>query len=239
MQKARLQMKMQKDGTDKWIPHQVRKDIKKRMLELMVLAVVAGSMSGCGVVRYLMYVVAPESGSELVAAECESLTEGKRVLVLVYADESMQYRSNGLARYNTSAAVGKELEERLRVDVVDASSVEYFQVNNLRWQDEHPSTAGERFGADFVLYVELHEYTTQAEESGELLRGRMKGTAVLFSVAGAEGGPVSQLWRGRVGAEYPPDVPAVADMANEQVIRFRTLALFAEDLVKHFYNHRE
>ncbi len=209
------------------------------MLELAVLVVIAGSMVGCGVVEYLVYAFSPESKGALVAAECEALTENKRVLVLVYADESMQYRSGGLARYNTSAAVGKELEERLRVDVVDASSVEYFQVNNLRWRDEHPSTAGQRFAADFVLYIELQEYTTQAEESGELLRGRMRGTAVLYGAAAAEGGSVPQLWRGGARAEYPPNVPEVADMANEQAIRFRTLGLFAEDLVKHFYNHRE
>ena len=219
----------------RWLPG----GISKRGVELVILLAVSGVMSGCGALRYLMYIVAPGSQGKWVAAECEAMSEGKLVLVLVYADESIQYRSQVMARYNTSAAVAEELETRLRVETVDPASVESFQANNLKWTDSNPSTIGRRFGADLVLYIELQEYTTRAEESGELLRGQMKGSAVLYAVPGAGDEKTKRLWAGKAKAVYPEDMPEIADIYNEQVIRFRTLGLFSENLVKHFYGHYE
>ena len=35
------------------------------------------------------------------------MSEGKKVLILVYADENIQYRHGQMARYHTAAAVAK------------------------------------------------------------------------------------------------------------------------------------
>ena len=212
---------------------------KIKLLTLLALAVLSVGLSGCSLLRYLAYMVAPEGKGQWVPAETEALTEGKKVLVLVYADENIQYRHDQLARYNTAAAVAEQMESKLKVDPVEPWAVETFQANHLGWTDLHLTRIGQRFGAEFVLYIELQEFTIQAEESGELLQGRMDANASLYTVDRSNPEVSELLWQDKLQVVYPPNHPVVAEMGASDGIRRETYRLFAEKLVKHFYGHYE
>ena len=212
--------------------------VKLRLLVLLGVLVLSANFCGCGAVSYILHKFAPASKGKWVPAETEALSEGKKVLILVYADEAIQYQHDQLARYRTAAHVAVELQSKLKVEVIDPSRVEGFQGSHLDWTNSHPSQIGrEQFGADLVLYIELQEFTTAAEESGELLRGRLEGNCSLYSTDVASGR--SELWHGKVKAIYPPDIPQVAEIGAAERIRDQTLKLFAEGLVRHFYGHHE
>ena len=209
--------------------------VRAQRLVLAVLLVLSVGLAGCQAIRSVLYLFVPASKGPWVAAECEALSEGKIVLILVYADQAVQYQHEQLARYNTAEVVAAEMRSKLEVDVVDPAVVEQFQAANINWSDQPLSKIGQRHEADFVLYIELVEFSTAAEESGELLRGRMEGRASLHSVKEGPG----QLWQSRVRAVYPPNRPEVADIGVAEQIRYQCLRLFAERLVSHFYGHRE
>ena len=204
-------------------------------LVLLMLLLLSLHLSGCQAIRFLVYGLVPPAKGRWVPAQCEALSKGKRVLVLVYADQAIQYQQDQLARYNTAAFVASELQSKLKVEVVDPAAVEHFQAADINWANQPLSKIGQRFHADYVLYIELLEFTTAAEESGELLRGRIQTNASLYPTSAVD----QQLWQGNVEAVYPPDTPEVADLGVAQRITDETLRLFAEHLVKSFYGHYE
>ena len=213
--------------------------VRLRLAAVLGLLVVIVGLCGCGALSYIVHKLAPAGKGKWVAAETEALSEGKKVLILVYADENIQYQHGQLARYRTAAGVAEQMQSKLKVDVVDPAIVEQFQASDLNWTDRHPSQIGrERYHAELVLYVELQEFTTAAEESGELLRGRIEGNCSLFT-AGKSGSEAALLWQKKVKAVYPPDIPQVAEIGAAEWIRDETVKLFAENLVKHFYGHYE
>lgn len=214
------------------------KSVKLGLAMLLGLLVLSGGMCGCGSLSYVVQMLVPQGKGKWIEAQSEALSKGKKVLILVYADEAIQYRHGQLARYDTASMVAKEMQSQLEVDVVDPAAVEQFQASHLNWADRHPSQIGrERYGADLVLYIELEEFTTAAEESGELLRGNIRGNCSLYSTSGeSEGG---QLWHGKVKAAYPPDIPVMVEIGAVERIRSETIKLFAKRLVRHFYGHYE
>ena len=191
-------------------------------------------LTGCQAIRYMVYMLTPAGKGEWIEAKSEALTEGKRVLILVYADESIQYMHQHLARFDTAAVTAKELQSQLKVDVVDPAVVEHFQEANVDWAEQPLSWIAERYKADYILYIELLTFTTSVEESGELARGQVEGSCSLYS----SDHDSSQLWQGKVKALYPK-APVVADLGVTDRIRYETLELFAERLVKNFYGHHE
>ncbi len=211
--------------------------VRLRLPAVLGLLAFSGGLCGCGAISYVVQMLAPGGKGKWVAAQSEALSEGKKVLILVYADENIQYQHGQLASYRTAAVVAEEMRSKLKVDVVDPTIVEQFQASDLNWTDRHPSQIGrERYHAELVLYVELQEFTTAAEESGELLRGRIEGNCSLFT-ADKSGSEAELLWQKKVKALYPPNMPQVAEIGAVERIRDETIKLFAENLVKHFYGH--
>ena len=214
--------------------------VKLRMATLLGLLVVGANLCGCGAISYLVEGLAPTGKGEWVAAENEALSKDKKVLILVYADDadySGQYQHAEI-RYETAATVAEQMRSKLAVDVVDPAIVEQFQRSNPNWTDRHPSRIGrERYRADLVLYIELQEFTMMSAEFGGLLRGSMEGACSLFTTS--ESGSEAELWRKRVNAVYPPDMPELTETGAEGRVHDETMKLFAEHVVKNFYGHYE
>ena len=199
------------------------------------LLVLITSLCGCG---YILHKLAPAGKGKLVPAENEALSQGKKVLILVYADENIQYQHKQLARYRTSTAIAKQLQSQLKVLTVDPAIVEKFQASDMTWADRQPSQIGwEQYRAELVLYVELKEFTT-TEESEDFLKGRIEGNCSLYTAA-QWGGQAELLWQKTVSAVYPPGIPRVARRGSAVGVRDETVKLFAENLVKNFYGHHE
>ena len=128
---------------------------------MLVLLIIGASMCGCGAISYVVQALVPASKGTWVEAKSEALSEGKKVLILVYTSQDIQYQHGQLARLYTALGVAKEMKSKLKVDVVDPITVEKFQASNLNWADRSLSQIGrEQYSADLVMYIELHEFTT-------------------------------------------------------------------------------
>jgi len=209
---------------------------RSRFSRLILLLLMASltPLAGCGAIRFIVHKLIPVGKGQWIPAECEVLTSGKKVLILVYADQSIQYMHQQLARFDTAFGVAAELEANLEVDVVDPAMVEHFQAANINWADWPLARIAQRYHADYILYIELLTFTSLAEESGELVRGQLEADSALYSADDT----ATQLWQGKVKVVHP-DTPVVADLGVPERIRYETLKRFAERLVKHFYGHHE
>ena len=204
-----------------------------RLLVLLLILSFTG-LTGCQAIRFLVHKMVPVGKGQYIPPESEALTAGKKVLILVYADQSIQYMHQQLARFDTAAVVAAEMDSKLEVDVVDPAMVEHFQAANINWADLPLSRIAQPYNADYILYIELLQFTTAAEESGELVRGQLEAASALY----ASDDVATQLWHGKVKVVHP-DTPVVAELGMPERVRYDTLKIFAERLVKHFYGHHE
>ena len=210
--------------------------VRFRLPAVLGLVALIGSLCGCD---YVLHKLAPAGRGKWVPAQSEALSEGKKVLILVYADENIQYQHGQMARYHTAAAVAKQLQSKLKVGVVDPLIVEKFQASDMNWTNRHPGQIGhEKYQADLTLYVELQKFTTADEDSGELLRGHIEANCSLFT-ADKRGSQAELLWQNKVNAVYPPGTPKVAQPGVAEQIRANTVKLFAENLVRNFHGYRQ
>ena len=102
-----------------------------RRLVVLLLILLPMVLTGCQLVRFIVHKMVPAGKGKLIPAECDALTQGKKVLVLVYADQNIQYQHQQLARFDTAAVLAAELQSKLKVDVVDPAMVEHFQAANI------------------------------------------------------------------------------------------------------------
>ena len=202
---------------------------------LALLLVLTVALAGCQAIRFVLQGLSPVGKERWIPPECEALTEGNKVLVLVFADHSIRYQYE-LANYDTAVAVAQRIQSQLKgVEVVDPSTVEHFQRANINWINSPLSKIGQQHDADFVLYIELLKFTTDAEASGELLQGRIEANVSLYDASTTS----RQLWRGDIRELYPPGSPQAAGLGVSEHIRVETLRLFAENLVNRFHGHYE
>ena len=209
----------------------VRMMIKK--LAILLLFVPALAAGGCNYLGYLLYLIAPAGPSETVPAAFDRLA-GKKVAVLVFTDEAVQI-DYPYARWTISRMVEAELQKHVKgVRVVEPSRVIKYQDQNVHWESMEKAKIGKDLGADFVLHLAIVEFSTLEPGSMTLYRGRITAEPSIYDVAH----PKRRPWRGvEVRVVHPAKSPGQYGQ-NDQLIRYKTERIFAEQLVKYFYKHK-
>lgn len=194
-------------------------------------------LGGCPAMRYMGYLGAPEAGSKKVPAEFTGL-EGRRVAIVIFADQRVQYE-HPQARLTLGSVVRAKMNEHLKnVSVVDPAKVCRYQDENAHWETLDKAELAKQFGADFVLYITLVEYSTREIGSIDLYRGRITAQCSLYEAgkSDAEG----RVWScDRIAVVYPEAAPAGVPGESGRSVREAAERLWADALVKKFYEHKE
>jgi hypothetical protein len=155
----------------------------------LLVAVVLSS--GCNVLSVPFYIFGPE---EKIPPKFQSLTSSdkkKTVKVLIW---TWSDRSNfDMEIHSADRALAQKLEDRLRgyyinnkenVSVVACKKVE--QYRNGR-EDIGPVEAGKHFNADYVVYLEVTQFSIKMKQSlDQLLMGRARLNVSLYDLAKGE-----------------------------------------------------
>jgi len=209
--------------------------MKGRLLIPLASLLLAGSLCGCNVAGYLGYLVAPKAATETVEAEFDAL-KGHSVAVVVYCDQRVQYE-HPWANMEVSHAIVDELRENVKhVTVLDPRRVTQYQGEHLRWETMDKTRIGSDLDVEYVLYVTLIQFTTRQPGAMHLYQGHIEAEASVWDVSLPE--RQARLWYGRgLTATYPED-PIGKMTEDDREIRYRTERIFAEKLVKNFYEHK-
>jgi hypothetical protein len=203
----------------------------------LVAAVMAVCLGGCSSLRYFSYLAAPEAGSKNVPAEFAGLP-GHRVVIAIFADQRVQYE-HPQARLTLGSAVRAEMIKRLKsVTVTDPVRVCRFQDEHAYWETLDKAEIAKQFGADFVLYITLVEYSTREIGSIDLYRGRITAQCSLYEAGKSD--EEGRVWScDRLAVIYPEAAPAGVPGETSRSVREKAERLWAEALVKKFYEHKE
>jgi len=206
-----------------------------RRFAVVVLAGWFGfAASGCYVPHFLVWLLGPQKITKEV--EAEHHLESERLVIVPYAGTDVLFTYPTVPIEISQALVnevGKNLGDRVET-IVHPVQVVRWQESTLDWPNMSLVEIGRHFQADTVLYVELERYTMVEERSANLFRGRAKARVQVVKVE-SEHNPVYST---TVETVVPEDRPVSVLETGERLIRQATNRLFAEEVVRKFYDHK-
>jgi len=190
-------------------------------------------LCGCDAAGYSLWLLAPRENRN-VDAEFGNL--GKHsVAVVFYVDEKTQLDYPNV-RLTLGAKVTEELRKNIKkIKVVDPLRVARYQDENLHWDTQDKKTTAKDLKVDFLLIVSLVEYSTRVPGQVNAYQGRISAEAKLYDSVLDEGDNL--LWESKDDLDVVfPKLPQYSER-TEPTIRQETEQMFADMLVKKFYNH--
>lgn len=207
---------------------------RKLLISTLMLGILLG---GCGTssLGYLAYLFMGSNPTEEVKAEFIGL-ENKTAAVVIFADQGVQYEYPS-ARAELSLICTSLLKKHVKgITVVDPLRIVKYQDENIYWDTMDKTELGSRFGADYVIYISLLEFSTREPLSSSLFRGRIIADVGVYQTSLPE--RQSQVARfSDISVIYPEKDPTGELSKDDSLIRRTTETLFADKLVKKFYDH--
>ena len=157
---------------------------------------------------------------------------------MVTAEDSLLYEYADV-RVQLSLVIAAELEKRVSgVSFVPPYRIVKYQDSDLGWRSMERGELGRKFGADFVLQINLMDYGMLEKGSASLYRGRITAEAELYNTTLPPG--KTRVWRNpRIQISYPEGGRPVSRIqGGVRDLRYKTDKRFADALVKKFYDHK-
>lgn len=191
------------------------------------------AQSGCQSAYFAML----KEPKKKIAAEFDKLS-GKTVAIVVWADQAT-LDEDYAARYRTADAVRYFLSRDMKdVKLVDIREITRFQESSGNdWEGMTNAELGKEFKADFVLRIDLLEYTTRARDSREVRKGHVRATVSVYDVT--KPGSDRAVYGTEVAAAYPTDAKVDIMNASDSSILNGALQIFGEKVAQKFVEHEE
>jgi hypothetical protein len=204
--------------------------IRSLLVSLMLLAVAAGS-SGC---RALALLWLPEP-TKTVHADFPYLADKSVAIAVRASAETAAIYPH--VRWDVADHVRVALERHVPgIEVVDPREVRDFQRDNQDWEQMDPAVLGRQLGAQYLLEIELMEFTTREPESEYLFRGHITAAVRVYNTKYLKSQCVKS-WQ--IHTVYPPDGPGGwAEGDRDRAIRAQTMEAFAEEVAGKFYDRK-
>lgn len=185
---------------------------------------------GCQAIGYGLYSVMPEP-TEKIPAEFNRL-EAKKAVILVWAPSETMLQFPHI-RLELASQTAYQMKQRLKTtEIVPADQVAAYQDRNLNWDALPPSEIGKHFGADYVIFIELLDYSTRDPKLPTLFRGRSRASIVVHDSAD----PTARWSLTPAVAEYPAGHTRLPN-ADDMTIHRQMLEILGSQITSKFYDH--
>jgi hypothetical protein len=153
----------------------------------------------------------------------------KKVAVVCYAPARVRYNAD-----DVDTEVAKGVSALLKrngkaIDVVDPDQVADWLDQHANWSDV--TEVGKEFSADYVVFVDIQEFSVYEENSPNMLRGRSYVDIRVYDVVN-EGAVVYST---DLESIYPLGRPIPAGEKRETSFRREYLARLSDEIGRHFY----
>lgn len=187
-------------------------------------------MTGC----QAMYFLTPEQEKEVKAEYGKITTE--RVAVVVWADQTT-IDIDPRARRRVADAVLYDMKKYLPdAKFVPAKEVEEFQDSSgLDWESMTATELAKEFKCDFILRIDLSEYTTRAADTRELRKARVRGTVNLYEAGDARD---QSSYSTEITSTFPAEAGiGLTDRDDADLLREAT-SQFGQMVSRKFHDHK-
>ncbi len=204
------------------------------MFRTIILILTALCMTGCNILAYPAYVLFGQPDKK-VKAEYTGLEKQTTVIFVVTNPAiDFEYPYTGL---NIALATADRIKKNVKTaQFVDPESVDNYQREKIDWLSIPISEIGQHFQAARVLYIDLVQFTMREEDSINLLRANIAADIRVYEMDSAT--PNEPAFQTDVEVVYPKLGPSLFSDEAHAMIYQESIALFAEDLAKKFYDHK-
>lgn len=210
----------------------------RRWWQALVLLLATVSCTGCNVVLLLGYLI---GGPPSIEPDFEKQTKkslssrNTRVLVYCYAPNELKW-DHDKVDYELAKYVATRLN-RNDITVVDPDRV-------YAWIDKNPnfdkdSELGVAFNVNFVVKIDLREFSLFEEHSHDLFRGRCDGIISVLAMDKKEDGTVKKtgniIYTKQLASRYPTSGPIATNQYPFETFKGLYLSALSEDIGVKFY----
>jgi hypothetical protein len=206
------------------------------------LVVVAGI--GCSNPIGMMSFLAAQASNNTQAPDlCSFAIDGKesKVLILAAHENLLPNQAFRDAHREISRKLAQILDQRFKEDnakisVIPVSKVFSYMDDHNEWITEPKQALGKRFGADFVIFLELGEMTLYEKLShNTLYRGTVEVQISVYDVHGPDG--EGKIKEDVYNCTYPESCPEDTTNISPGGFRMKFLDRVARDLAQKFAPH--
>lgn len=216
---------------------QNHKNRTKHFILLLLFCSFLFTASGCGVVKYLGYVLLGNE-EQKAKAEYAGLND-KKVLILLNTPDGMEY-SYPQSRESLIIACQQILKANIEtISFCDYQMVEDFILRELDWISVPTSTLAKKFGADRVLYIDIYDFTLQDTDSIGIYQGQVNAEVKIYETDSKAEAPNRSLYSFYIDLKYPENHPLAATPEAKYRVLSGTIKLTAYEICKHFFDHTE
>jgi len=191
------------------------------------------SLTGCNAVLLLGYLIGgPPSiqGDYEVQGNKSLKAKNTTVLVLCYAPTELKW-DNDAIDYELAKHLAYRLSQN-KIKVVDPDRVHVWLDKNHDW--DKPSEVGAAFETDFVIYVDLKDYSLFEEHSSNLYRGR---SDVIVNVVKMDGEDGEIVYSKDITSRFPTRAPVSTDAYPYDNFKKLYLSRLSDEIGQLFYEH--
>lgn len=201
---------------------------------ILVSTAICSGLTGCNYFILLGYLIGgpPSIEPDFNAATGRSMAEKEvTVAVVVYAPEDIQFDHSGI-----DFEINKYVSNRLHQHQISTISPIYIK----KWMDENPdwdiaSEIGAQFETDFVIYIDIHEFSLYEKNSHNLYRGRTEAMISVFEMF--EDGEGEKIYSKELTSKYPLEVARDVSEETYNTFKQKYLSRVSEEIGRHFYEH--
>jgi hypothetical protein len=206
----------------------------KRSLALLPLLL---CLSGCSILGAVASKI-----PKTIDAEYSGL-RGQQVAVMVWVDRGVRIDFPGL-QLDTASQIQANLIANKDRSELKESTLPWEARSIVRFQREHaelegrPATeyASRIMGVSRLIYVEVDDFSTRADESVQLRRGRMSGRVVVVEIEGVKSKVVYE--KQKIEVAFPPKRPEGVIDVTEGRIYEETVNSFASTVSQLFHSYQ-
>ncbi len=205
----------------------------------IVLCLVLLGMPGCNLLGWGAGIFRPPGPKKVdVAAQYTDLA-GKRVAVLVSADDYTLYRFPR-STFNVSETVSQSIATNVPDTTLSLPrELAEFQQDNPYWSTTRPSLLIDQLGVDRLILIDLNEYRTNEPGNQHVWRGVIDASFAVYEADSED--PDNRSFEQQVRAEFPENkqLGLISESASDESVEAAVLEVFALKGAGLFFDHKE
>lgn len=200
---------------------------------LLLVAVVTGSCTGCNIVVLLGYLI---SGPPSIEPEFDKQTstslrdDDKQIAVICYAPKELKFNEDDI-----DTTLAKHVAHRLNsngMTVLSPDRVQAWLDQNDDW--DSPAEVGKALEVDWVISINLEEYSLYEKGVTNLYRGRTNAMVQVFDMSEGNG---HEVFSHELVSVYPIRQPKPTSEISYNRFKLLYLSRLSDEMGRLFYEH--
>lgn len=173
-----------------------------------------------------------------VPARVDLLTgrrDTKKVVVVTDAEAALEWTGHGsVADELCGMVIGEMGRKQDRLELVPERKIRDWQDRNPHWADMDLQKVGEHFDVDYVIHLEVVDFSLQEAKNPYLLQGQVEIIVKIHDTR-----TDTQIFDDTYHREHPPhgSIP-ISDVPSEAIFREKFLRIIAREIAWYVVPHR-